>query len=97
MLKDPAPIVEREIGCSVAAASRLILVRESLTTHTHADADEMLYVVAGDATLKIAEKDTSISAGWFGLVPRGAAHSLARRGRNAPIVLSIRSGAPCGG
>jgi mannose-6-phosphate isomerase-like protein (cupin superfamily) len=97
MLKDPAPIVERELGCSVASSSRLILVREPLTTHTHADADEMLYLVAGDATLRIAEKDTPISAGWFALVPRVAAHSLTRRGRNAPIFLSIRSGAPCGG
>ncbi len=96
MLKDPAPIVEREIGCSVASSARLILVREPLTTHTHTDADEMLYLVAGDATLKIAEKETPISAGWFALVPRGSAHSLARRGRNAPIFLSVRSGAPCG-
>jgi mannose-6-phosphate isomerase-like protein (cupin superfamily) len=97
MLNDKAPLVEREIGCSVATASQLILVRETLTSHTHADADEMLYVVAGDATLKIADKDTQVSAGWFGIVPRGSAHSLAKRGRNAPIVLAIRSGQPCGG
>jgi mannose-6-phosphate isomerase-like protein (cupin superfamily) len=97
MLRDPAPLVEREIGCSVATASQLILIRETLTSHTHADADEMLYVVAGDATLKIADKDTQVSAGWFGIVPRGSAHSLTKRGRNAPIVLAIRSGHPCGG
>jgi mannose-6-phosphate isomerase-like protein (cupin superfamily) len=80
----------------VAAASRLILVRESLSSHTHADADEMMYLIAGDATLKIGDKDSPISPGWFGLIPRGTAHSLLRRGRNAPIVLSMRSGAPCG-
>ena len=97
MLRDPAPLVEREIGCSVATASQLILVRETLASHTHADADEMLYLVAGDATLKIADKDTQFSAGWFAIVPRGSAHSVTKRGRNAPIVLSIRSGQPCGG
>ena len=97
MLNDKAPLVEREIGCSVATASQLILIRETLTSHTHADADEMVYLVAGDATLKIADKDTSISPGWFGIVPRGSAHSIAKRGRNAPIILSIRSGQPCGG
>jgi mannose-6-phosphate isomerase-like protein (cupin superfamily) len=96
MLRDPALIVEREIGCSVASASRLILVRETLASHSHADADEMLYLLAGDATLKIGDKDSSISAGWFGLVPRGSSHTLSKRGRNAPIFLSIRSGAPCG-
>jgi len=97
MLRDQAPLVEREIGCSVATASQLILIRETLASHTHADADEMLYVVAGDATLKIADKDTQVSAGWFGIVPRGSAHSVTKRGRNAPIVLAIRSGQPCGG
>lgn len=97
MLNDKAPLVEREIGCSVATASQLVLIRETLTGHTHADADEMLYVVAGDATLKIADKDTQVSAGSFAIVPRGSAHSIAKRGRNAPIVLAIRSGHPCGG
>ena len=97
MLNDKAPLVEREIGCSVATASQLILIRETLTGHTHADADEMLYVVAGDATFKIADKDTQVSAGSFAIVPRGQAHSITKRGRNAPIVLAIRSGQPCGG
>jgi len=97
MLADKAPLVEKEIGCSVATASQLILIREALTSHSHADADEMLYILAGDATLKIADKDTQVSAGWFGIVPRGSAHTITKRGRNAPIVLAIRSGHPCGG
>ena len=97
MLRDQAPLVEREIGCSVATASQLVLIRETLASHTHSDADEMLYVVAGDATLRIADKDTQVAAGWFGIVPRGSAHSITKRGRNAPIVLAIRSGHPCGG
>lgn len=96
MLRDQSPLVEREIGCSVATASKLILIRDTLASHTHADADEMLYVVAGDATLKIGDKDTQVSAGWFGIVPRGSAHTITKRGRNAPFVLSIRSGQPCG-
>ena len=97
MLRDQQPIVERDLGCSVATASRLILIRESLASHTHADADEVIYVVAGDATLRIFDKDTNISAGWYGLVPRGLSHSLSRRGRNAPIVLSVQSGPACEG
>ncbi len=97
MLRDPALLVEREVGCSVATTSRLILVRETLASHAHADADEMLYLMAGDATIRMGDRDTSIAAGWFALVPRGTPHTLSRRGRNAPIFLSIRSGAPCGG
>lgn len=96
LLKDQAPIVERELGCSSATAASLILIREPLTSHTHTDADEVLYVVAGDATLRLSDRETNVSPGWFGLVPRGTSHAIARRGRNAPIVLSVRSGPPCG-
>ena len=95
MLKDPQPIVEREIGCSVATISRVILARESITMHRHADADEVLYIVAGEATLTLAEKDQTIGPGWFALVPRGTSHSLVRRGRNPMVVLSVQSGQPC--
>lgn len=95
MLKDPQPIVEREIGCSVATISRVILARESITMHRHADADEVLYIVAGEATLTLTEKDQTIGPGWFALVPRGTSHSLVRRGRNPMVVLSVQSGEPC--
>ena len=93
-IKDP--VVERDLGCSVATSSRLLLVRETLESHTHIDADEVVYILAGDATLRLGDKDQPLSAGWYGLVPRGTAHSIARRGRNAPIVLSVQSGRPCG-
>lgn len=91
------PTVERELGCSGGTSSRLIMTRENITMHTHGDADEMLYVVAGEASMTIADKDQPVEAGWFGVVPRGASHSLMRRGRNVLVVLSVRSGPPCPG
>jgi mannose-6-phosphate isomerase-like protein (cupin superfamily) len=95
MLRDSKPIVERELGCSGVSLSRLILARENIAQHSHAEADEMLYLMAGEATLTVAEKDQNINAGWFGLVPRGSAHTLVRRGRNPMVVLSIQTGQPC--
>jgi mannose-6-phosphate isomerase-like protein (cupin superfamily) len=91
------PTVERELGCSGASSSRVIMTRENITLHTHADADEMLYVVAGEASMTIADNDQAVEAGWFGVVPRGASHSVMRRGRNVLVVLSVRSGPPCPG
>jgi hypothetical protein len=88
-------VKESPISCSGAAEARLIQMREPVTTHTHRDADEMLYVVAGEATLKIGEIEQRISAGWFSMVPRGTAHALSRRGRNPVILLSMLSGEPC--
>jgi mannose-6-phosphate isomerase-like protein (cupin superfamily) len=91
------PTVERDLGCSGGSVSRLIMTRENVAMHTHADADEMVYVVAGEATLTVADKDQGVQAGWFSVVPRGMSHSLTRRGRNPLLILSVRSGPACPG
>jgi uncharacterized RmlC-like cupin family protein len=96
MLKESPPTVERLVGCSGLAASRVITTKENIALHRHAETDEMLYVVAGEALLTIAEKEQVIAAGWFGLVPRGVSHSLTRRGRGPLVVLSVQTGQPCG-
>lgn len=95
LLRETDPIAERALGCSGATSSRLIRVRESVASHTHADADELLYIVAGDATLKLGDKEQNISPGWFSMVPRGMAHTITRRGRNPILILSSMSGPAC--
>jgi uncharacterized cupin superfamily protein len=95
LLRETDPIAERALGCSGATSSRLIRVRESIASHTHADADELLYIVAGDATLKLGDKEQNISPGWFSVVPRGMTHTITRRGRNPILILSAISGPPC--
>jgi mannose-6-phosphate isomerase-like protein (cupin superfamily) len=95
MLKDPQPLVEREIGCSAFTATRLIVARENIVLHRHADADEVIYVVAGEALLTVGGQDQVIGPGWYGLTPRGTSHSFTRRGRNPMVLLSIQSGPPC--
>ena len=83
------------IGCAGATEARLIQMREPITAHSHGDAEEMLYVVAGEGTLKIGDAVQRIAPGWFSMVPRGLAHSLRREGRNPVIILSLLSGQPC--
>jgi len=83
------------IGCSGATAAQMIQVRDPLAAHTHADADEVLYVVAGDAAVTIAGKNQTMTSGWLALVPRGAEHSVTRSGRNPVILLSVVGGPPC--
>ena len=95
LLRAPDPIAERALGCSGATSSRLIRVKEALAAHTHADADEVLYIVAGDATLKLGDKDQNIAPGWFAVVPRGMSHTVTKRGRNPVLILSAISGPPC--
>jgi mannose-6-phosphate isomerase-like protein (cupin superfamily) len=83
------------LGCSGAAAARMIQVREPLARQRHADADEMLYVLAGDATLQIGGRDQPVTSGWFSVVPRGTEYTLTRTGRNPVVLLSILAGPPC--
>ena len=98
MLKDRGNTVERLLGCSGASQSRLFLSRDVLVSPGNPDADEMTYIVAGEADLKIGDKTQPVSAGWFGLIPRGSAHTFTKKGRGpAVIVLSVVSGVPCPG
>jgi mannose-6-phosphate isomerase-like protein (cupin superfamily) len=92
-----APTAERDLGCSGATASRLIMTRENIAVHDHAEADEMLYVIAGEGSVTIGSKEQAISPAWFSVVPRGMSHSLTKKGRNALLVLSVRSGPVCPG
>jgi quercetin dioxygenase-like cupin family protein len=93
--KDTTPLVSRQLGCSGVIETSLVVARDNVASHRHADVDEMVYLVAGDATLTIAEQNQTITAGWFGLVPRGQSHSLTRRGRNPMVFLLVHSGKPC--
>jgi len=55
----------------------------------------MLYLVAGEATMKLGDEEHALTPGWFTLAPRGLAHSVTRKGRNPAILLAITSGQPC--
>jgi hypothetical protein len=92
--RDPVRTVA--IGCSGLSRTQLIVVRESQTSGVRPDEDEMLYLVAGEATLKLGDKEQSVTPGWFSIVPRGTARSVTRKGRNPAIFLSTVSGQPCG-
>src|SRR5204862_7634725 len=80
-LKDTSPTADRALGCSGVLSSMIVASRDNIAAHRHADADEIIYVMGGDATLTINDKEQVITAGWFGLVPRGASHTVASRGR----------------
>ena len=99
LIREKDPVAERQLGCSGATASRVIRVHESVSVHTHADADEVIYILGGEATIKLGDKDQSVSPGWFSIVPRGMAHSITRRGgnptRNPILILSSLSGPVC--
>jgi len=87
---------ETPLGCSGATAARLLQARDVINGKVKPDADETLYLVAGEGTLHLAGKDYVWSAGSFAMVPRGSDYSIGRRGKNPIIVLSTINGPVCG-
>ena len=83
------------VGCSGLDNTQLLVLRESLTVPANAGTDVMLYVVAGEAMLSMGGRDQAITSGWFVLVPRGTPHTIAKRGRNPAILLTVTGGQPC--
>jgi len=89
------PLKESVLACTPDATTRLLQLREPISAHTHADLDEILYIVAGEGGLRIAEQVTAVGPGSLSVIPRGVSHGIERRGKNPLIVLSMLVGAPC--
>jgi hypothetical protein len=89
------PLKESILGCAPDGIVRLLQIRDRLADHSHADMDEVLYVVAGEGTVRAKGEPTDIGAGSLSIMPRGVVHSIDRRGRNPLILISTLAGGPC--
>ena len=89
------PQKESLVGCSGVGQALLWQIRDPWNGRQHESSDGMLYVVGGDGGLKLGEREVTVSAGAFVVVPRGTTYSLSRKGRNPLIVLAVLAGAPC--
>jgi mannose-6-phosphate isomerase-like protein (cupin superfamily) len=86
---------ESELGCTSTGTATLHQLRDAWLSHTHDTADEWIYVVAGEGTVRIGTTEHKVQAGTFSLVPYTIAHALIPQGRNPLIVISVLSGPPC--
>jgi hypothetical protein len=83
------------LGCSGMGQALLWQVRDPWTGRQHDEADGMIYVIAGEGSLRLGDRDVRVTNGSFAVVPRGTAYGFTRSGRNPLIVLAVLSGAPC--
>lgn len=83
------------LGCTATGTATLHQLRDAWLAHAHDDADEWIYVVAGEGTLRIGASEQKIQAGTFSMVPHTVAHALLPQGRNPLIVISVVSGPAC--
>jgi mannose-6-phosphate isomerase-like protein (cupin superfamily) len=89
------PMKRDELGCTATARTTLLQLRESSKEEAQADADEVLYVVAGEGTLRLGNRDLPLASSSIAVVPRGTVRGLTRKGKNPLIVLSVVSGPAC--
>jgi hypothetical protein len=90
-----APSKNSPVGCTATSTASLIQLREPLAEHSHAEADEMVYVVAGEGLQRIGSVDMNLTAGTFAVVPRGTPHTITRKSNTPMIMISILTGPPC--
>jgi mannose-6-phosphate isomerase-like protein (cupin superfamily) len=88
-------VAESSIGCAGATGARLLQLVEPMAERAHREADEMLYVVSGEATLELDGRREAVKAGSFSIIPRGTPYSLERKGRRPAVLLSVVSGQAC--
>jgi len=89
------PQKESLIGCSGVGQAVLWQIREPWNGRQHTAADGMIYVIGGDGRLRLGEREFTVAAGAFAVVPRGTTYNLSRSGRNPLVVLAVLAGAPC--
>jgi hypothetical protein len=92
-----APVKRSPVGCAGGVTSTLVQTKDPIAEHTHADADETIYVVAGKGTHSVGGRDAPVEAGAFLVIPRGTPHSLKRSGSPPLILVSTLAGPPCQG
>jgi mannose-6-phosphate isomerase-like protein (cupin superfamily) len=85
------------LACGDESSATLIQLNEPVTDHAHAEADEFLYVVAGEGAANVGGTPHKLYAGVLIFVPHGVTHRFSQSGRNPLIVLSTRSGEGCAG
>lgn len=90
-----AAVKNSSIGCTAATTTTLVQTKDPIKEHAHADADEIINVVAGEGTIRVDGRESALSAATIVVVPRGTPHTLTRRGSRPLIFVSTLAGPPC--
>ena len=83
------------MACSDGGSATLVQANDAIAQHTHDDADEYIYVIAGEGNARLGERDEPLSAGVFLMIPRGAAHAFTVGKKHPLVFISTLAGAHC--
>ena len=83
------------MACSDGGSATLMQANDPIAEHTHADADEFIYVIAGEGTARLGQRSEPLSAGVFMMIPRGTAHAFTVGKKHPLVFVSTLAGAHC--
>jgi len=84
------------LGCAAGGSSMLIQINDGIPTHAHDDADEFIYVIAGQGSLNMGERHEALGSGVFLMIPRGVPHGFTTGPKKPLVMISTRAGGNCG-
>jgi hypothetical protein len=82
------------MACSTGGAATLVQINEPLAEHTHADADEFIYVIAGQGMARLAGRQEPLGPAVFMMIPRGTPHVLTAT-KKPLVLISTLAGESC--
>jgi mannose-6-phosphate isomerase-like protein (cupin superfamily) len=85
------------MACGQGGGATLVQINVALVEHTHADADEFVYVIAGEGSARMGQRLEPLGPGVFMMIPRGTAHAFAVGSKKPLVFVSTRAGESCGG
>ena len=83
------------MGCAPGGSSTLIQMNEPLAQHTHDDADEFIYVIAGQGMAKLSGREESLGPAVFLMIPRGMPHTVTAGPKKPLVMMSVLAGEKC--
>jgi mannose-6-phosphate isomerase-like protein (cupin superfamily) len=90
------PSKSNDLACATAGVSSLIQLSEPLPEHTHADADEFVYVIAGEGIATMGTRREPLGPSVFMMIPRDTAHAIIPNPKKPLQFISTRAGERCG-
>jgi mannose-6-phosphate isomerase-like protein (cupin superfamily) len=83
------------LACGAGGASTLIQVNDGIGTHAHADADEFIYVIAGQGSANMGDRHELLGPGVYLMIPRGQPHGFTTGPKKPLVMISTRAGEKC--
>lgn len=83
------------LGCTASGTGELVQLRQPIAEQSDSRSDTWIYVVAGEASLSVNDREEPVKFTTFAVIPRTTRYSITPRGRNPLIMILIRTGEAC--